>query len=289
MDAGTERTEFAVGASVLLTSPAFVLAVAMLALNDWVLKSSSTLGGNWWTGKLSDVAGLFAFPLFWAAFLPARWRRGIYGATAVGFLVWKSPFSGPALATWNGLGLWPVARVVDYSDLLALLALVPSYRLARSRFGAGSTRCPDPAPAPAYVVRRRVKAVATATFAVAAFTATSRAATMDLRRDEGFAFAASRSDVRAQLDSVGHAYVHGPRTGPVDTLVVSFSRSMTAVEYLVLIELRSTADGGSAITLLRTRSMARPSDVATLRREFEAQIITPLRARLVSRPPAPGD
>ena len=39
-----------------LTHPAFTGAVALLAVNDHVLKP---LVGGWLTGKLSDVAGVF--------------------------------------------------------------------------------------------------------------------------------------------------------------------------------------------------------------------------------------
>ena len=49
-DATLRRVTFA----VLLTSPAFVVAVAVLIVNDWLLKPAL---GNWLSGKLSDVAG----------------------------------------------------------------------------------------------------------------------------------------------------------------------------------------------------------------------------------------
>lgn len=45
---------------------------------------------NGFTGKLSDFAGLFAFPFFWAALVP-RWRVAIYLGTAVAFTIWKLP------------------------------------------------------------------------------------------------------------------------------------------------------------------------------------------------------
>ena len=56
----------------LLTSPAFIAALTLLILNDWVLKPAFS---NWVTGKLSDVAGLVAFAMFGTALLPdRRWR-----------------------------------------------------------------------------------------------------------------------------------------------------------------------------------------------------------------------
>jgi hypothetical protein len=39
--------------------PAIVAAIAVLVINDHVLKARF---GTWWTGKLSDVAGLMFFP-----------------------------------------------------------------------------------------------------------------------------------------------------------------------------------------------------------------------------------
>jgi hypothetical protein len=80
-------------AQAILTSPGFLLASGLLLLNDWVLKPAV---GGWWTGKLSDFAGLYAFPLFWCAFFPRR-RRTVFATTAVGFLVWKSSLSAPLL------------------------------------------------------------------------------------------------------------------------------------------------------------------------------------------------
>jgi hypothetical protein len=44
----------ATSARAWLTSPAFLVAIALLIVNDWVLKPAV---GSWWTGKLSDVAG----------------------------------------------------------------------------------------------------------------------------------------------------------------------------------------------------------------------------------------
>lgn len=48
--------------------PAILVAVALLILNDHVFKAQWP---SWWTGKLSDVAGLAMFPLL----LQALWER----------------------------------------------------------------------------------------------------------------------------------------------------------------------------------------------------------------------
>lgn len=52
----------------LLTHPAVLASVAVVAVNDHVLKGSGWLPGAV-TGKLSDVAGLFFFPILVAALL----------------------------------------------------------------------------------------------------------------------------------------------------------------------------------------------------------------------------
>ncbi|PJJ80402.1 hypothetical protein [Mucilaginibacter auburnensis] len=105
-----------------LAHPAFILAVFLLLLNDWLLKQTF---GNSLTGKLSDVTGLFAFPFFFAA-LFTRFTKTAYLLTLVGFLFWKTPFVQPLILVLNNLGL-PVHRVVDYTDYLALIVLPLSY------------------------------------------------------------------------------------------------------------------------------------------------------------------
>jgi len=47
--------------SAYLCNLAFIVGLGLLLLNDHVLKATY---GNWFTGKLSDVAGLLIFPLF---------------------------------------------------------------------------------------------------------------------------------------------------------------------------------------------------------------------------------
>lgn len=107
----------------ILTSPAFVAALALLLLNDFALKP---LFGNALTGKLSDFAGLFVFPLFWAALFP-RLRGAFYVLTAALFTFWKTELSTPAVEAAGRLAGLHFERAVDYTDLLALFALPASY------------------------------------------------------------------------------------------------------------------------------------------------------------------
>jgi len=108
-----------------LQSGGFVLGLLLLLLNDFVLK---TTFHNWFTGKLSDLTGLFIFPIFLSVFFPRHCLK-IYWATALGFIFWKSSWSSNFIETWNRVPyLFPIDRVVDYSDYLALVILPFSYQ-----------------------------------------------------------------------------------------------------------------------------------------------------------------
>jgi hypothetical protein len=151
--------------------PIALLSAATLALNDHVLKSAF---GAWWTGKLSDVAGLVLFPFVLVAAAElvaaargryhgpdARTLRGALAATAVGFaLVKLVPVAGTIYAHALAALQWPVrARwievtlVQDATDLLALPALVVAWLAGRGRIGAA---------APGRIVEKLVLAAAAA-------------------------------------------------------------------------------------------------------------------------------
>jgi hypothetical protein len=102
-----------------LLDPAFVGALALLLLNDHVLKAAFH---NFWTGKLSDFAGLYAVAWVGMVLLPSR-AAGVAWFLAIGFAFWKSPLVMPLLDAWNGAGIWPLHRVLDYGDWAALLVL----------------------------------------------------------------------------------------------------------------------------------------------------------------------
>ncbi len=103
----------------IFNSYGFNVALAILLLNDFILKG---LYGNWLTGKLSDFAGLFVFSLFFMAFFP-KYRQVVLYATGILFIFWKSPFSQPIINFLNSLSIFSIHRVVDYTDLFALLVL----------------------------------------------------------------------------------------------------------------------------------------------------------------------
>lgn len=107
----------------------FLISVFLLLLNDLYLKYEYH---NYLTGKLSDFAGLFAFPYFFSCFFSKR-IKSIYIFTALLFVFWKSEFSQPLfdIAHANRIG---INRVVDYSDLFALFILPFSYQYWKSDF-----------------------------------------------------------------------------------------------------------------------------------------------------------
>ena len=107
----------------ILLSPLFLVGLTILLLNDFYLK---TQFHNFFTGKISDFAGLFVFPLFWAAFFPKR-KLFIFTATATFFVFWKSSYSQGFIHFWNNLGIFGIGRTVDYSDLIALTVLLPAW------------------------------------------------------------------------------------------------------------------------------------------------------------------
>ncbi len=107
----------------LLAHPLSLAAIGLMLANDFVFKA---LWPSWWTGKLSDFAGLFFLPFLAAAvlslFVPGRLVGGLaLGITGAGFALLKlDPGLAPLL---GGLGLQARA---DPSDLLALLSLLPA-------------------------------------------------------------------------------------------------------------------------------------------------------------------
>ena len=146
-----------------LLHPAALAAIAVLVLNDHVLKQAWP---GFVTGKLSDVAGMVFFPLFLqgaceiahACARPASWRpsrRVLIAAalaTAVVFAAVKlSPLAGEVYRTGLGLLQWPwrasaaalagealpavtrVALVQDAGDLIALPFVLLALRIGWPR------------------------------------------------------------------------------------------------------------------------------------------------------------
>lgn len=144
----------------MLFHPAFLLGLFLLLINDFYLKQQF---GNWLTGKLSDFAGLFIFPIFIASVVPSS-RKWISVITGLLFIVWKSPVAEPFINLINQLPYIAIGRVVDYSDCIALMILPFSHQLINSH----QNKPFSPAPAFLYFVRTII--LVTSTFAISATT-----------------------------------------------------------------------------------------------------------------------
>lgn len=101
----------------------FLISVVLLLVNDFYLKYEYH---NYLTGKLSDFVGLFAFPYF-VSLLFKNKVKTVYILTGILFIFWKSSYSQFTIDFINNIGIG-INRVVDYSDLIALLVLPLSYR-----------------------------------------------------------------------------------------------------------------------------------------------------------------
>jgi hypothetical protein len=251
------------------------MAVGVLLLNDWVLKPG---GASWWTGKLSDFAGLFAFATFWEALVPRR-RAAVCVSVGLGFLIWKSPLSDPVLAAWNALDVWPLTRVVDYTDWCALAVLIPVYR---AHADGGRTSAPT--------LARRIGAVATAAVAIVAFSATSVARPVPIPNSPSFTLAGTRPMIRTALDSLGFRPIfRRPNAQSAETLQVHV-RHPPERWLSVYVELRDEPVGAAAFRIVYIPGPAdgpRPSN-ETVFRAFDAQVVAPVRQWLAGRS-HPGD
>jgi hypothetical protein len=105
--------------TAMLTTWPFLLSLLLLLLNDLWLKQAFP---GLLTGKLSDFAGIALVTLLSMALWPRR-RLAAALCVAAGFVYWKSPYSQPLIDAVNGYLPWTFGRVVDYTDLLALLVI----------------------------------------------------------------------------------------------------------------------------------------------------------------------
>lgn len=105
------------------------LALLLLLLNDYALKPAYP---GFLTGKLSDFAGIFLFTLVLRAIVPAHPRRVSLAISGM-FAFWKSPYSQSLIDAVNTYGPVEVARVVDYSDLAALLVIPVAHAVFERR------------------------------------------------------------------------------------------------------------------------------------------------------------
>lgn len=117
--AGGGASELFGGRARWLGSPGFLACVAVLVLNDHLLKGAFP---GWWTGKLSDVAGVLVAATVAGALIGPR--RGISIVAAL-FVMLKVV---PGVAELVSPALGGVTRR-DETDLIALVALLPLWYL----------------------------------------------------------------------------------------------------------------------------------------------------------------
>ncbi|MEI9909441.1 MAG: hypothetical protein WDO71_07120 [Bacteroidota bacterium] len=120
----------------LLLHPLFLLSLVLLLLNDFYLKYEFH---NWLTGKLSDFAGLFVFAIFLVVLFPQSGKPAIIFC-ALFFCWWKSSLSNSFIHFVNSQLSLPVHRVVDYTDLFALLVLPLADRITPPEYPASFIR-----------------------------------------------------------------------------------------------------------------------------------------------------
>lgn len=106
----------------LLQSRLFLLGLVVLVLNDHYFKLAYP---NWFTGKISDFAGLLILPVFLSAISGRSIVLNCF-LSALVFTVWKSPLVEPLITVGNTMGI-PFHRTIDFTDLMALSILPFSY------------------------------------------------------------------------------------------------------------------------------------------------------------------
>ncbi|MDF3025965.1 MAG: hypothetical protein K0S23_272 [Fluviicola sp.] len=108
-----------------LLNRVFLLSLLTLLFNDWYLKAAYP---SFLSGKLSDISGLIVFVFFFSFLLGNRFKTLVFISTAILFCWWKSSFSHGFIDKWNDFfPFYSIDRVVDYTDLICLLVLIPIY------------------------------------------------------------------------------------------------------------------------------------------------------------------
>jgi hypothetical protein len=127
-----------------LAHPVTLGAALVLFVNDSVFKDAVP---GWWTGKLSDLAGLVVAPAVLALLLPARFA---FVVTAAGFVAVKSTAVGAQFASvvWTAVA-GPSRVLADAGDLVALPALGSAGAWRPQTPTASRPRSGSPVPPPA--------------------------------------------------------------------------------------------------------------------------------------------
>ncbi|MFN5417143.1 MAG: hypothetical protein ACK5B9_08815 [Flavobacteriia bacterium] len=104
-----------------ILNPIFALSLLLLVLNDFIFKVEFS---NFVTGKLSDFSGITVFTLFLMIFFSNN-KKHVFIFVILFFSFWKSSLSSPFIEFINQIPNLNYVRIVDYSDLIALIVLIP--------------------------------------------------------------------------------------------------------------------------------------------------------------------
>lgn len=131
------RVEPTARLSTLLAHPTSLVTIGILLINDHVLKGAGVFPG-WFTGKLSDLAGLFFFPLLLGVFLAAVAALMGIVRRSEAYIRWAAWLTAAVFALVNTssafnefLGVVWGPFTVDPSDLLCLPATWFGYLWAK--------------------------------------------------------------------------------------------------------------------------------------------------------------
>ncbi|WP_139258328.1 hypothetical protein [Epilithonimonas mollis] len=87
---------------------------------------------NWFTGKLSDIAGIILLPFLLTFLVPKLQQNSVY-FTALFFILWKSSYSGKLIEIYNSVSPISIHRAVDYTDLFVMIFLVVPYYFIKNQ------------------------------------------------------------------------------------------------------------------------------------------------------------
>lgn len=259
-------------ASKILLSPFFILGLFVLLLNDFYLKAAFH---NFLTGKISDFAGLFIFPLFWSAFFPKR-KLFIFSATAMFFVFWKSPYSHGFINVWNEFAFFKIGRTVDYADLFALAVLPVAWIYFES---FESVSLPK--------VLRRSATFTVAGFSVFAFAATSPPAKMQQMEEykNVYKFETSALEISKKLQEFQTQEFRQTRSGARGETFYNVELHEKICDGFPVANFVVVAAGGGGKAEIELNSILYPCDnklpdqSEKLRKMFESEIINFLNDR----------
>ena len=268
-----------------LLHPVFLAALVLLLLNDHLLKDALH---NWWTGKLSDFAGVYAWAWCWTVLAQAVWPSrhahrvacSVHLTTALAFTVYQLPVADGFVDWWSDR-LWGIYRTRDLSDVIALTVLVPCYRMCRGELNWLAT-------APS-VRWRGLASVCALVVAWGSFVATSDddfpfRVEVDLPIDTSFAVASSPADVMARIQGLAPPRVEwldsclAYWTPPVPTADGAVSASF---EFELVVQ--AFAPAGTAVRPRRVRAIDAATSDGEEDNELIASTIDTLGERTLAR------